>query len=88
MGSPDGWPWQMGDGVGRGRNDGGTGGTGEFGVTCQWARERKLWGLRETREAIDLVMALDADPCSNNRRGRRFECGYWNTTRGVNETEV
>ena len=78
----------MRDGIGWGGDDGGAGGAREFGVTGQWTREGKLWGSWESWETIDLIVTLYADSGSDDLRGRRLECGYWDTTRWVDEAEI
>lgn len=61
---------------------------GESAVAGQWAGEGKIWGPRKSRETVDLVITLDANPGLSNRRRRGLECGYGNTPRGVDEVEI
>ena len=88
VGPPYSGPRQMRDRIGWGGDDGGIGGMGEFGVAGQWTREGKIWGPWQGWEAVDLVITLDTDSGLGDRRGRGFECGYGNASRGVDEVEI
>ena len=61
---------------------------GEFGVAGQRARERKIWGPRESVETVNLVMTLNTDSGSSYGRGGGFKRGNEDTSRGVDEAEI